>query len=67
MTRDIGVWLSDQSVGVLSSEGGRLGFQYRADWLTQPNAVALSQSLPLRPERFDSSLGNLDRHIGATS
>jgi serine/threonine-protein kinase HipA len=53
VTRDIGVWLSDQSVGVLSSEGGRLSFQYRADWLTQPNAVALSPSLPLRPERFD--------------
>lgn len=53
MAHDIGVWLFDQPVGTLSLAGGRLRFQYRPGWLTQPNAVALSQSLPLGPEPFD--------------
>lgn len=53
MAHDIGVWLFDRPVGTLSMAGGRLSFLYRPDWLTQPNPVALSQSLPLRPEPFD--------------
>jgi serine/threonine-protein kinase HipA len=52
MVHDIGVWLFDQPVGTLSLVGGRLSFQYRADWLAKPNALALSQSLPLGPEPF---------------
>jgi len=56
MAHDIGVWLFDQPVGTLSLVGGRLSFQYRHDWLAQPNAVALSQSLPVRPEPFDDHL-----------
>ena len=53
MAHDIGVWLFDQPVGFLSLAGGRLSFQYRPDWLSQPNAVALSQSLPLGPDPFN--------------
>jgi serine/threonine-protein kinase HipA len=53
MAHDIGVWLFDQPVGTLSLVGGRLSFQYRPDWLAQPHAVALSQSLPLGTEPFD--------------
>ncbi|MCE2680635.1 MAG: type II toxin-antitoxin system HipA family toxin [Burkholderiales bacterium] len=53
MAHDIGVWLFDQPVGSLSLAGGRLSFQYRPDWLSQPNAVALSQSLPLGPDPFN--------------
>ena len=53
MAHDIGVWLFDQPVGTLSLVGGRLSFQYHADWLAQPNAVALSQSLPLGSNAFD--------------
>ena len=53
MAHDIGVWLFDQPVGTLSLVGGRLSFQYRHDWLAQLDAVALSQSLPMRPEPFD--------------
>ena len=52
MVHDIGVWLFDQAVGTLSLAGGRLSFQYRTDWLTQPHAVALSQSLPLQSNSF---------------
>ena len=52
MVHDIGVWLFDQPVGTLSLVGGRLSFQYRADWLAKPNALALSQSLPFGPEPF---------------
>ena len=46
MAHDIGVWLFDQPVGTLSLVGGRLSFQYRADWLAQPNAVALVTDRP---------------------
>jgi serine/threonine-protein kinase HipA len=53
MAHDIGVWLFDQPVGILSLVGERLSFQYHADWLAQSNAVALSQFLPLGPEPFD--------------
>jgi len=53
VAHDIGVWLFDQPVGTLSLLAGRLSFQYGADWLAQPNPVALSQSLPLRPDPFD--------------
>lgn len=53
MAHDIGVWLFDQPVGTLSLVGGRLSFQYGHDWLAQPNAGALSQSLPLGPDVFD--------------
>ena len=53
MAHDIGVWLFDQPVGILSLVGGRLSFQYGHDWLAQPNAGALSQSLPLGPDVFD--------------
>lgn len=53
MAHDIGVWLFDQPVGTLSLVGGRLSFQYGHDWLAQPNACALSQSLPLGPDVFD--------------
>jgi len=53
MAHDMGVWLLDQPVGILSLVGGRLSFQYRHDWLALPNAVALSQSLPLGPDAFD--------------
>lgn len=53
MAHEISVWLFDQPVGTLSLQGGRLSFQYDHDWLAQPDAVALSQSLPLGPKPFD--------------
>jgi serine/threonine-protein kinase HipA len=53
MAHDMGVWLFDRPAGTLSLLGGRLSFQYRPGWLARPKAVALSQSLPLRPEPFD--------------
>lgn len=53
MAHDIGVWLFDQPVGTLSLVGGRLSFQYGHDWLAQPNAGALSLSLPLGSDVFD--------------
>lgn len=53
MPDDIDVCLFEQSVGTLSVVAGRLSFQYGHDHIKQPNAAALSQSLPLRPEPFD--------------
>lgn len=53
MAHDIAVWLFTQQVGLLSLAAGRLTFQYGADWLKQPHALALSQSLPLQLEPFD--------------
>lgn len=53
MAHEIAVWLFVDPVGTLSLVAGRLSFQYHSDWLNQPNAVALSQSLPLQMEPFD--------------
>lgn len=53
MLHEIGVWLFAEPVGTLSLVFGRLSFQYGASWLERPNAVALSQSLPLQLDPFD--------------
>ena len=37
------------------NDAGQLRFQYAGDWLADPARLALSQSLPLRPEPFDSA------------
>jgi serine/threonine-protein kinase HipA len=52
MAHEIGVWLFDQAVGTLSMVAGRLSFQYGPGWLIRPEAIALSQSLPLGHEPF---------------
>lgn len=53
MAHEIAVRMFADTVGTLSLVAGRLSFQYRSDWLNPPNAVALSQSLPLQAEPFD--------------
>lgn len=53
MARELEVWLFSDRVGTLSLVDGRLGFRYAPDWLSQPNAVALSATLPLQAEPFD--------------
>lgn len=48
------VYLHEREVGRLEQDpSGRLGFVYGPDWLDDPEAVPLSQSLALRPEPFD--------------
>ena len=53
MTYELEVWLFADSVGTLSLVDGRLSFCYASGWLAQPDAVALSASLPLQAEPFD--------------
>ena len=53
MSHELDVWLFADHVGTLSLVKGRLSFRYAPAWLGQPNAVALSMSLPLRAEPFD--------------
>ncbi len=53
MTYELAVWLFTNHVGTLALAEGRLSFRYTAHWLSQPNAVALSASLPLRTASFD--------------
>ena len=58
MARQLEVWLLDHHVGRPMQVDGRLAFAYAAPWLQQPVAtggagMALSQSLPLRPEPLD--------------
>ena len=53
MAHELEVWLFTDRVGTLSLVDGRLGFRYAPDWLSQPDAVALSASLPLQAEPFD--------------
>ena len=56
MARDLEVWLFAERVGALALIDGRLNFRYAPDWLSRPDAVPLSSSLPLQAEAFD------DRH-----
>ena len=51
-TTGLEVWLLNQRAGTLWLKDGELQFQYSALWLEQPQAIALSQSLPLQAEPF---------------
>ena len=53
MTHELEVWLFAERVGSLALTNGRLNFSYAPGWLSRPNAVALSISLPLQTEPFD--------------
>lgn len=53
MAHELEVWLFADHVGKLSLVDGRLNFCYLPGWLTRPDAVALSVSLPLQAEPFD--------------
>jgi serine/threonine-protein kinase HipA len=53
MARTLDVYLHGEPVGYLvQGDGGQMSFEYRESWLAKPGATALSQSLPLRKERF---------------
>ena len=56
MAHELDVWLFADLVGTLSLVQGRLSFCYAPEWLAQPNAVALSMSLPLQDETFDDHM-----------
>ena len=54
MARNLNVYLHSHECGHLSQdENGQLGFRYAPAWLSAPDAVPLSHSLPLREEPFD--------------
>lgn len=48
MTHELAVWLFANRVGTLALVDGRLSFAYHPNWLANPDAVALSCSLPLQ-------------------
>src|SRR2546425_3376080 len=53
MARILDVYLHDELVGrLIQDEGGQMVFDYAQSWLNKPSATPLSQSLPLRKERF---------------
>jgi serine/threonine-protein kinase HipA len=53
MAKTLDVYLHGELVGHLNQDdGGQMVFDYTQSWLENPRATALSQSLPLRPERF---------------
>lgn len=53
MVRELDVWLFADRVGTLGMVDGRLAFRYAPDWVSRPDAIALSASLPLQAEPFD--------------
>ncbi|MES2355537.1 MAG: type II toxin-antitoxin system HipA family toxin [Pseudomonadota bacterium] len=53
MAHELEVWLFADSVGTLALVDGRLNFCYAPSWLSRPDAIALSASLPLQEEPFD--------------
>jgi serine/threonine-protein kinase HipA len=53
MPRTLDVYLHKDLVGHLIQDGGgQMAFDYSESWLEKPGAPPLSQSLPLRKERF---------------
>src|ERR1700678_2114994 len=53
MARTLDVYLQNDLVGhLVQHDGGDLSFQYVESWLDRSGATPLSQSLPLRKERF---------------
>jgi serine/threonine-protein kinase HipA len=53
MARTLDVYLHDDLVGqLIQDDGGQMVFEYAEGWLNKPGATPLSQSLPLRRERF---------------
>src|SRR3984893_1697411 len=55
MARMLDVYLHDELVGhLVQDDGGQMSFEYLESWLTKSGALPLSESLPLRKERFPS-------------
>jgi serine/threonine-protein kinase HipA len=53
MAKRLDVYLHKDFVGhLIQNEGGQMVFDYAESWLEKPGACPLSQSLPLRRERF---------------
>jgi serine/threonine-protein kinase HipA len=53
VAKTLDVYLHSELVGHLTQDnGGQMIFQYAESWLERPGASPLSQSLPLRKERF---------------
>jgi serine/threonine-protein kinase HipA len=53
MARTLDVYLHNELVGhLIQDDGGQMVFDYTESWLQKPSATPLSQSLPLRKERF---------------
>lgn len=53
MAKTLDVYLHKKFVGhLIQDDGGQMIFQYAESWLQRPGASPLSQSLPLRKERF---------------
>ena len=50
---ELEVWLFTDRIGTLELIEGQLSFRYSPDWLSRPDAVTLSSSLPLQAESFD--------------
>jgi serine/threonine-protein kinase HipA len=53
MARTLDVYLHNERAGQLvQDDGGQMSFTYAESWLNRPGATPLSQSLPLKRERF---------------
>jgi HipA-like protein len=53
MAKALDVYLHSHLVGnLIQDDGGQMTFRYAESWLSTPGAAPLSQSLPLRKERF---------------
>jgi serine/threonine-protein kinase HipA len=53
MARTLDVYLRNELAGhLVQDDGGQMTFRYAEEWLERPAATPLSQSLPLRHERF---------------
>lgn len=55
MAKSLDVYLEDKFVGnLIQNNHGQMLFSYAEIWLENPNAIPLSQSLPLRKDLFST-------------
>ena len=48
------VYFHSRKIGMLTQDSiGKYSFQYDPEWIREPSAHALSQSLPLREEAYE--------------
>jgi serine/threonine-protein kinase HipA len=48
------VFCKGKRAGLLTKKAGGYEFSYEADYLSDPNAVPISLTMPLHPEKFES-------------
>ncbi len=56
MSNILDVWLLGKKVGILEQERGRMRFSYEERYISKPESMALSVSMPVQEERYEDDV-----------